>query len=192
MQAATPVKATTRILGFSGSAWYDKVLLSAWKIVLVKCDLPVPAPPVRNRYIGSTCFGFLHDKCFILFLAQVMAISNVCLCLLFKERIRSFISSSFKPFVYLTALEKGYPQNLKILDAPFVIDQGADLGKWNPANYTKKFYGLSTMRLGLEKSRNLMTVRLAQMIGIDSRRWNYRIHRFRTAKMDRVTASDHL
>ena len=76
--------------------------------------------------------------------------------------------SSFKPFVYLTALEKGYPPNLKILDAPFVIDQGADLGKWNPANYTKKFYGLSTMRLGLEKSRNLMTVRLAQMIGIDS------------------------
>ena len=76
--------------------------------------------------------------------------------------------SSFKPFVYLTALEKGYPPNLKILDAPFVIDQGADLGKWNPANYTKKFYGLSTMRLGLEKSRNLMTVRLAQMIGINS------------------------
>ena len=76
--------------------------------------------------------------------------------------------SSFKPFVYLTALEKGYPPNLKILDAPFVIDQGADLGKWNPSNYTKKFYGLSTMRLGLEKSRNLMTVRLAQMIGIDS------------------------
>ena len=76
--------------------------------------------------------------------------------------------SAFKPFVYLTALEKGYPPNLKILDAPFVINQGADLGKWNPANYTRKFYGLSTMRLGLEKSRNLMTVRLAQMIGIDS------------------------
>jgi len=76
--------------------------------------------------------------------------------------------SAFKPFVYLTALEKGYPPNLKILDAPFVIDQGAELGKWNPANYTKKFYGLSTMRLGLEQSRNLMTVRLAQMIGIDS------------------------
>ena len=76
--------------------------------------------------------------------------------------------SAFKPFVYLTALEKGIPPNLMILDAPFVIDQGADLGKWNPANYTKKFYGLSTMRLGLEKSRNLMTVRLAQMIGIES------------------------
>ena len=76
--------------------------------------------------------------------------------------------SAFKPFVYLTALEKGHSPNAKILDAPFVIDQGADLGKWSPSNYTNKFYGLSTMRLGLEKSRNLMTIRLAQMIGIES------------------------
>ena len=76
--------------------------------------------------------------------------------------------SAFKPFVYLTALEKGLAPNTKILDAPFVIDQGADLGKWSPTNYTNKFYGLSTMRLGLEKSRNLMTIRLAQMIGIES------------------------
>ena len=76
--------------------------------------------------------------------------------------------SAFKPFVYLTALEKGLTPNTKILDAPFVIDQGADLGKWSPTNYTNKFYGLSTMRLGLEKSRNLMTIRLAQMIGIES------------------------
>ena len=76
--------------------------------------------------------------------------------------------SAFKPFVYLTALEKGIAPNSKILDAPFVIDQGADLGKWSPENYSNKFYGLSTMRLGLEKSRNLMTIRLAQMIGIDT------------------------
>ena len=76
--------------------------------------------------------------------------------------------SAFKPFVYLTALEKGFAPNSKILDAPFVIDQGADLGKWSPTNYTNKFYGLSTMRLGLEKSRNLMTIRLAQMVGIES------------------------
>ena len=76
--------------------------------------------------------------------------------------------SAFKPFVYLTALEKGFAPNSKILDAPFVIDQGADLGKWSPTNYTNKFYGLSTMRLGLEKSRNLMTIRLAQMIGMES------------------------
>ena len=75
--------------------------------------------------------------------------------------------SAFKPFVYLAALEQGYSPATLILDAPFVIDQGPGLPKWRPANYTNKFYGPSTMRLGLEKSRNLMTVRLAQTIGMD-------------------------
>lgn len=75
--------------------------------------------------------------------------------------------SAFKPFVYLAALDSGYTPATLILDAPFVIDQGPGLPKWRPANYTKKFYGPSTMRLGLEKSRNLMTVRLAQTIGMD-------------------------
>jgi len=76
--------------------------------------------------------------------------------------------SAFKPFVYLAALDKGFTPSSLILDAPFVIDQGPGLPKWRPANYTKKFYGPSTMRLGLEKSRNLMTVRLAQTIGIET------------------------
>ncbi len=75
--------------------------------------------------------------------------------------------SAFKPFVYLAALEMGYTPSTLILDAPFVIDQGPGLPKWRPANYSNKFYGPSTMRLGLEKSRNLMTVRLAQTIGMD-------------------------
>jgi len=75
--------------------------------------------------------------------------------------------SAFKPFVYLAALDQGYTPATRILDAPFVIDQGPGLPKWRPANYAKKFYGPSTMRLGLEKSRNLMTVRLAQTIGMD-------------------------
>ncbi len=75
--------------------------------------------------------------------------------------------SAFKPVVYLAALDMGYTPSTLILDAPFVIDQGPGLPKWRPANYTQKFYGPSTMRLGLEKSRNLMTVRLAQTIGID-------------------------
>ena len=75
--------------------------------------------------------------------------------------------SAFKPFVYLAALDEGYTPSTLILDAPFVIDQGPGLPKWRPANYTKKFYGPSTMRLGIEKSRNLMTVRLAQTIGMD-------------------------
>lgn len=75
--------------------------------------------------------------------------------------------SAFKPFVYLAALENGFTPATRILDAPFVIDQGAGLGKWKPANYSNQFYGPSTMRLGIEKSRNLMTVRLAQTLGMD-------------------------
>ena len=75
--------------------------------------------------------------------------------------------SAFKPFVYLAALDGGFTPSTLILDAPFVIDQGPGLPKWRPANYTKKFYGPSTMRLGIEKSRNLMTVRLAQTVGMD-------------------------
>lgn len=75
--------------------------------------------------------------------------------------------SSFKPFVYLTALENGYTPATIILDAPFVIDQGEGLGKWKPSNFSREFYGPSPMRIGIEKSRNLMTVRLAQAIGMD-------------------------
>jgi penicillin-binding protein 1A len=75
--------------------------------------------------------------------------------------------SAFKPIVYLAALDSGYTPATLVLDAPFVIDQGPGLPKWRPANYTRKFYGPSTMRLGIEKSRNLMTVRLAQTIGMD-------------------------
>ena len=75
--------------------------------------------------------------------------------------------SAFKPFVYLTALDNGFTPAHIILDAPIVIDQGEALGKWKPANYGNKFYGPSPMRLGLEKSRNLMTVRLAQYIGME-------------------------
>ena len=76
--------------------------------------------------------------------------------------------SAFKPFVYLAALENGYTPTTRILDAPFVLDQGPGLGKWKPANYAKKFYGPSPMRLGIEKSRNLMTVRLARAIGMET------------------------
>ena len=75
--------------------------------------------------------------------------------------------SAFKPIVYLAGLDSGFTPTTLILDAPFVIDQGAGLGKWKPANYTKKFYGPTPMRRGIEKSRNLMTVRLAQTIGME-------------------------
>ncbi len=75
--------------------------------------------------------------------------------------------SAFKPFVYLAALENGYLPNSKILDAPLVIDQGPQLGDWKPKNYSGTFYGPSTLRIGLEKSRNVMTVRLANQIGME-------------------------
>jgi penicillin-binding protein 1A len=74
--------------------------------------------------------------------------------------------SAFKPFVYLAALENGYLPNTKILDAPLVIDQGPGLEKWRPKNYSGMFHGPSTLRVGLEKSRNVMTVRLANEIGM--------------------------
>ncbi|MGE0651322.1 MAG: penicillin-binding protein 1A, partial [Alphaproteobacteria bacterium] len=75
--------------------------------------------------------------------------------------------SAFKPFVYLAALDSGFTPSSRILDAPFVIDQGPGLGLWKPQNYAQEFYGPSTMRLGIEKSRNLMTVRMAQTIGME-------------------------
>ncbi len=76
--------------------------------------------------------------------------------------------SAFKPIVYIAALRKGYTPSTLILDAPYVVDQGPGLPKWKPANYSDEFYGLTTMRTGIEKSRNLMTIRLANKIGIDS------------------------
>jgi len=76
--------------------------------------------------------------------------------------------SAFKPFVYLAALDKGYTPSTLILDAPFVGVQAPGLPLWKPKNYTNKFYGPSTLRVGVEQSRNLMTVRLASEIGMDS------------------------
>jgi len=74
--------------------------------------------------------------------------------------------SAFKPFVYAAALENGYSPSTLVLDAPLVLAQGTDLKMWKPENYGKKFYGPSTLRMGLEKSRNLMTVRIAQDLGL--------------------------
>ena len=74
--------------------------------------------------------------------------------------------SAFKPFIYALALENGYTPSTLILDAPLVLEQGSDLKMWKPENYGKKFYGPSTLRMGLEKSRNLMTVRIAQDLGL--------------------------
>ena len=77
------------------------------------------------------------------------------------------LGSSFKPFVYIAALENGYSPVSKILDAPFVLKDFSDDGTWRPTNYGDKFYGLSTLRMGIEKSRNLMTIRLADELGLE-------------------------
>ena len=75
--------------------------------------------------------------------------------------------SAFKPIVYAAALENGFSPNTIILDAPFVESQGEGLKNWKPENYGKKFYGPSTFRKGIEYSRNLMTVRIAKMLGLN-------------------------
>ena len=74
--------------------------------------------------------------------------------------------SAFKPFVYATALENNFSPNSIVLDAPFVTEQGVGLKNWKPENYGKEFYGPTTLRKGIEYSRNLMTVRIAQEVGI--------------------------
>jgi penicillin-binding protein 1A len=72
--------------------------------------------------------------------------------------------SSFKPIVYSAALDNGYTPSSIVLDAPLEIDTGS--GIWKPENYEQNFYGPSTLRFGIEHSRNVMTVRLAQDIGM--------------------------
>jgi penicillin-binding protein 1A len=72
--------------------------------------------------------------------------------------------SSFKPLVYAAALDNGYTPSTVVLDAPIEIDTGT--GIWAPENYTRKYYGPSTLRFGIEQSRNVMTVRLAQDVGM--------------------------
>src|ERR1700704_2802577 len=72
--------------------------------------------------------------------------------------------SSFKPLVYAAALDNGYTPSTVVMDAPLEIDTGS--GIWSPENYSRKFYGPSTLRFGIEQSRNVMTVRLAQDVGM--------------------------
>ncbi|MBM3643796.1 MAG: penicillin-binding protein 1A [Alphaproteobacteria bacterium] len=74
--------------------------------------------------------------------------------------------SSFKPFVYLAAMDAGLTPSTQVLDAPFVFDPGYGQPLWKPQNYGGDFLGPTTVRNGLEKSRNLMTVRMAQQIGM--------------------------
>jgi penicillin-binding protein 1A len=75
--------------------------------------------------------------------------------------------SSFKPFVYSAALDNGYTPSSVVMDAPITIDQGPGLPPWSPDNYEAgQFDGPSTLRTGIEKSKNVMTVRLAKDMGM--------------------------
>jgi penicillin-binding protein 1A len=76
--------------------------------------------------------------------------------------------SSFKPFVYAAALDNGYTPTTKVLDGPFEKYMGPGQGVWRPENFEKGDYlGDTTLRRGLELSRNAMTVRLADTLGMD-------------------------
>ena len=74
--------------------------------------------------------------------------------------------SSFKPFVYAAALDNGYTPSTIVMDAPLEVEQGRNQQAWNPQNYSGKYYGPQTLRFGIEHSRNVMTVRLAQDVGM--------------------------
>lgn len=73
--------------------------------------------------------------------------------------------SSFKPFVYAAALDSGYSPATIVIDAP--IEVNTPQGLWRPKNSSNKFYGPTPLRTGIEQSRNLMTIRLAQEVGMD-------------------------
>jgi len=75
--------------------------------------------------------------------------------------------SSFKPFVYAAALDSGYSPATIVIDAPIEVDNG-DGSIWRPKNASNQFYGPTTLRTGIERSRNLMTVRLAQEVGMNT------------------------
>jgi penicillin-binding protein 1A len=74
--------------------------------------------------------------------------------------------SAFKPFVYMAALDSGYTPSSQLLDAPAEFDQGPGLPKWRPVDYEHDYLGPITLRMAVEKSRNLATVRLAAALGM--------------------------
>lgn len=76
--------------------------------------------------------------------------------------------STFKPFVYLTALECGFTPDTKIVDEPISISLGTGMGMYEPKNHGKKFYGPTSLSRALAYSRNVVTIRLAQRIGMKS------------------------
>jgi len=72
--------------------------------------------------------------------------------------------SAFKPFIYTTAIDSGYPPTYIIIDAPVIYDDWDE--KWTPRNYDEKFIGPTTLRIGLAQSRNVVTIKLLEKIGV--------------------------
>jgi len=85
--------------------------------------------------------------------------------------------SAIKPFIYLAALDHGFTPSTMVLDAPFVVDQGPGLPKWNPTNYEHKFYGPVPLFFGLQESLNLVTARVGTTVGLPIIR-QYLVDRF--------------
>ncbi|MDD5112690.1 MAG: PBP1A family penicillin-binding protein, partial [Methylobacter sp.] len=75
--------------------------------------------------------------------------------------------SGFKPIIYTTALEEGYTPASLINDAPIVIDVPGQENEWRPENYSKRFYGPTSLREAITHSRNIISIRLLQQIGIE-------------------------
>ncbi len=75
--------------------------------------------------------------------------------------------SAFKPFVYLAALDSGFTPSSLINDAPIELSQGPGMPMWAPQNFDGDYMGVMSLRRALEKSRNVVTVRLADEIGMD-------------------------
>jgi penicillin-binding protein 1A len=75
--------------------------------------------------------------------------------------------SAFKPIIYAAALDKGFTAASEIIDAPIVFEDAVNDFTWKPKNYGKKFYGPTLLREALTKSRNVVTIKILQEIGID-------------------------
>lgn len=75
--------------------------------------------------------------------------------------------SGFKPIIYTTALEEGYTTASLVNDAPIIIDAPGQENEWRPENYSKKFYGPTSLREAITHSRNIISIRLLQQIGIE-------------------------
>jgi len=80
---------------------------------------------------------------------------------------RRQVGSLFKPIVYTAALESGMNINNQILDAPVIMDTGEEGKYWKPENFEQEFYGFTTLRQALTKSRNIVTIKVAEKIGIN-------------------------